>query len=370
MVEFKVSKRTPTIIAFTGKVASGKSYISKAFFESLADITKTYVDLDEYCKQLPIPDELIGWLDQFSTNAFKNDFSDKATYVNFILDNVFPYHDRYEKFCSFYSEHLENYVKHLANTKTTVVIEASALWAYPNLLKYCDYIIEVQASGSLQFLRFERRHMSLPLEIRKARWELLNNLYLHYRDKAIMIHQREPDLTYWNDYDERSIPGRIEELTLATLTPYTAKYKPAESCPKTIGLFCGSFDPFTIGHRDIYKKAKKLFEIVLIVRAKNPAKPNFAFDCPQADFTTDYIPHAIDHARTHYAGRDVALIRGVRNAEDYTDAKRWHKSIELVMQERFDLVLLQAAEEHKDLSSSFVRAVYKLDEERASKFMD
>ena len=42
-----------------------------------------------------------------------------------------------------------------------------------------------------------------------------------------------------------------------------------------IGLFPGSFDPFTKGHEDIVKQSLNLFDKILIGISKNSTKNNF-----------------------------------------------------------------------------------------------
>ena len=41
---------------------------------------------------------------------------------------------------------------------------------------------------------------------------------------------------------------------------------------KRIGLFAGSFDPFTIGHADIVYKSCKLFDKVYVLVTTNTSK--------------------------------------------------------------------------------------------------
>lgn len=45
-----------------------------------------------------------------------------------------------------------------------------------------------------------------------------------------------------------------------------------EKNPLRIALFAGSFDPFTIGHADIVRRALALFDRLVIVVAVNPEK--------------------------------------------------------------------------------------------------
>ena len=54
-----------------------------------------------------------------------------------------------------------------------------------------------------------------------------------------------------------------------------------------IALFAGSFDPFTIGHDDIVRRALALFDKVVVVVAVNPEKRHM--------FTVEERVEAIRH---------------------------------------------------------------------------
>ena len=43
---------------------------------------------------------------------------------------------------------------------------------------------------------------------------------------------------------------------------------------KKIAVFAGSFDPFTLGHLDVVKRASALFDTLWIVVAQNANKKN------------------------------------------------------------------------------------------------
>ena len=44
---------------------------------------------------------------------------------------------------------------------------------------------------------------------------------------------------------------------------------------KKTALYAGSFDPFTVGHMDIVKRALRIFDEVTILIAVSPSKKNF-----------------------------------------------------------------------------------------------
>ena len=41
---------------------------------------------------------------------------------------------------------------------------------------------------------------------------------------------------------------------------------------QTLAVFPGTFDPLTLGHLDIIKRASKIFDKVIIAVAKSPSK--------------------------------------------------------------------------------------------------
>lgn len=84
-----------------------------------------------------------------------------------------------------------------------------------------------------------------------------------------------------------------------------------------IGLYCGSFNPFHIGHLNILEKAENIFDKVIIARGINPDKNNQLIDLPkqlqyhQLEVYNGLLSDFIDNLQY-----DVTLIRGLRNAVD------------------------------------------------------
>ena len=84
-----------------------------------------------------------------------------------------------------------------------------------------------------------------------------------------------------------------------------------------IALFAGSFDPFTIGHDDIVRRALALFDKVVVVVAVNPEKRHM--------FTVEERVEAIRHLyqgnrRVEVMAHDIGarfMVRGVRSVIDF-----------------------------------------------------
>lgn len=95
-----------------------------------------------------------------------------------------------------------------------------------------------------------------------------------------------------------------------------------------IGIYAGSFDPFTLGHLHVVKQAVELFDKVIIVIANNPNKSrrtnhfgmqkaimetikNENIDNISIDITNGLISNYAKSINANY------LIRGLRNGTDF-----------------------------------------------------
>ena len=95
---------------------------------------------------------------------------------------------------------------------------------------------------------------------------------------------------------------------------------------ETIGVYAGSFDPFTNGHVDIARRAAKLFDKLIVAIGVNPAKKGFftieerisiiesaLIDVPNVEVAT-FEGLLVDFCETQTA---TAIVRGLRNSADF-----------------------------------------------------
>lgn len=134
-----------------------------------------------------------------------------------------------------------------------------------------------------------------------------------------------------------------------------------------VAVFAGSFDPFTIGHLDIVKRAAKMFDTLFVVVAQNASKKNM-FDaktrCEMVEASVSEIPNvrvAVHDGLTVDFMKSVGahyLVRGIRNASDLDaeQAVAWNNK---VLYDGVETVFLMSAQEHLAVSSSVVRELLK-----------
>jgi pantetheine-phosphate adenylyltransferase len=192
-----------------------------------------------------------------------------------------------------------------------------------------EEIIEVE-----QLMFKEYQHIDW-VDYRAGRIKILNGLI----DKIISTYPTTISCSYI----------RGIELSISWLNTFNPK----------IGWFCGSFNPFTIGHMDVLTKAERLFDKVVLVQGVNPNKDSSQFNLNSTKTLVKYeqhldvkcIPDLIQSV-----GYQPILIRGIRNVQDYNESSEWHQQIKEFVY--VDMVLIDSDLRH--ISSSFVRGAGKL----------
>ena len=135
---------------------------------------------------------------------------------------------------------------------------------------------------------------------------------------------------------------------------------------KTIALYCGSFNPFHIGHLNILHKARCIFGVENVVLAVgiNPSKAktldvefNKRLDVlkkinPKVDYYTGLITDFIEKYENQ--GYNVVLIRGLRNGFDL-NAENNQLSYIKGFKSDVKVVYIPCDKEFEHISSSDIR---------------
>ena len=132
-------------------------------------------------------------------------------------------------------------------------------------------------------------------------------------------------------------------------------------------VFAGSFDPFTLGHKDIVIRASKTFDKVIVAVAKQTGKNSRSLvarkqiiEASIGGLTNVEIAE-FDGLLTNFLKENNVkiLVRGVRNSTDFD----YEKSLMGVYRSLFadiEFVLLPSMPEVNHVSSTVVRELVKL----------
>ncbi|MBR4015286.1 MAG: pantetheine-phosphate adenylyltransferase [Anaerotignum sp.] len=130
-------------------------------------------------------------------------------------------------------------------------------------------------------------------------------------------------------------------------------------------IYAGSFDPVTLGHLDIIRRAAKLFDCLVVAVLENPNKKSL--------FTVEERKCHLELATKELENVEVAsfrgllaefakeigatvAVRGLRNTMDFTTEYQMYL-INRKLGKEIETVFLAADEEHLSLSSTNVKEV-------------
>lgn len=129
-----------------------------------------------------------------------------------------------------------------------------------------------------------------------------------------------------------------------------------------IAVYPGSFNPMHRGHRDILARAEKMFDKVIVLIGRNPAKPDDSLDA-RAEKIRHSLPNnqveifdGMLHSHCKSLPYPVTIIKGLRNEDDFKNEK-----MQLRFMEDYDpeisvcYIIGDRANEH--VSSSAIRQI-------------
>ncbi|MBK8883474.1 MAG: pantetheine-phosphate adenylyltransferase [Bacteroidales bacterium] len=136
---------------------------------------------------------------------------------------------------------------------------------------------------------------------------------------------------------------------------------------KKIAVFPGSFDPFTIGHEAIARRALSLFDEIIIALGANALKKNYYPLVTRKEMISRIFSDEPRISVDHYEGLTVDycikknagyLIRGLRTAADF-EFERAIAQVNKVLAPGVESVFLLTVPEHSHINSSIVRDIIR-----------
>ncbi len=134
---------------------------------------------------------------------------------------------------------------------------------------------------------------------------------------------------------------------------------------KKIAVFPGSFDPITIGHEAIVRRALDLFDEIIIAVGTNTLKKSYYALSTRKEMITrvfqnepkvrvdQYEGLTVDYCKNNGAGY---ILRGLRTAADF-EFERAIAQINKVMAPGIESVFLLTVPEHAHINSTIVRDI-------------
>lgn len=136
---------------------------------------------------------------------------------------------------------------------------------------------------------------------------------------------------------------------------------------KKTAVFPGSFDPFTVGHEAIVRRALGIFDEIIIAVGANVEKKSFFPLKVRKEMISRTFRHEPRVKVDHYSGLTVDfctangagyLLRGLRTAADF-EFERAIGQVNKSMAPEIETVFLLTAPEHSFINSTIVRDVLK-----------
>lgn len=137
---------------------------------------------------------------------------------------------------------------------------------------------------------------------------------------------------------------------------------------KKIAVFAGSFDPFTLGHLDIVKRAAALFDEFYVLLAVNASKKYLLTESARVEIVKTAVKGIPNVKVDCFDGLTVDfmqcvgakfLVRGIRGSADveYEQTVAWNNK---VLYPECETIFLSSAPEHLNVSSTVVRELLKV----------
>ena len=130
---------------------------------------------------------------------------------------------------------------------------------------------------------------------------------------------------------------------------------------KRIAVYPGSFDPVTVGHLDVIRRASKLFDELIVLVSKNIMKSNESFTPQERVSMITRVTTDLPNVRVDLSGGLLvdyvrAIVKGLRAVSDF----EYEFQMALANKKLYDqaeTIFLTACTENMYLSSSVVKQI-------------
>ncbi|MFN9720100.1 MAG: pantetheine-phosphate adenylyltransferase [Planctomycetota bacterium] len=145
----------------------------------------------------------------------------------------------------------------------------------------------------------------------------------------------------------------------------------ATQSPKSSAVYVGSFDPMTLGHLDIIRRASRIFEHVTVGIGINPDKNTLFTPSERLDLCRLAVREMSNVDVRTFDGLAVEfvrqcdsriLLRGVRTLTDI-EAEFTMTLTNRVLDQEIESVFLMSAERFAHISSSLIKQIAKMAKE-------
>ena len=134
-----------------------------------------------------------------------------------------------------------------------------------------------------------------------------------------------------------------------------------------IGIFPGSFDPITSGHKHIIVKASKLVDVLIVGIGDNSSKKSFYSAEKREEWVKNTLENYDNILVKKYSGLTINfaekenaefIFRGLRSSLDYEYEKQIAET-NSVLNKEIETIFLLSDKQYGMISSSIVREIIK-----------